>query len=170
VPGATSYEVVVVEVEEGDAAGTGTRAVEGIANDMPPALWSEIPGAALSWTPDSDGAGEASDFTVVNKDGQIVFNVHHDGTTFIEGDLLINGDPAGNLVSLDDVDQLIQSHRVAEHPKIVFVTSQTYTGNLGGHTGADQKCKALALAAGLLGNFKAWISGDGLNEEARATP
>jgi hypothetical protein len=45
--------------------------------------------------------------------------------------------------------------------KTVFVTSQTYTGNLGGPTGADQKCQQLANAAGLSGTYKAWISGVG---------
>jgi hypothetical protein len=42
--------------------------------------------------------------------------------------------------------------------KIVFVTSGTYTGDLGGLTGADEKCAAEATAAGLDGEFKAWLS------------
>ena len=116
---------------------------------------------------DADGDGEDADFTIRNKDGQDVFNVDEDGTTFILGDLAIIGQPLGGLVSLDDVDQLIQAHRVAEHPKIVFVTSSTYSGDLGGLGGADAKCRGLALNAGLLGTFKAWISGDGASEEAR---
>lgn len=40
----------------------------------------------------------------------------------------------------------------------VFVTSATYDGNLGGLQGADQKCKNLAAAAGLGGNWRAWLS------------
>jgi hypothetical protein len=40
----------------------------------------------------------------------------------------------------------------------VFITSVTYDGNLGGLQGADQKCKDLAGAAGLGGNWKAWLS------------
>lgn len=40
----------------------------------------------------------------------------------------------------------------------VFVTSQVYTGDLGGLSGADAKCQALADAAGLDGTFKAWLS------------
>jgi hypothetical protein len=43
-------------------------------------------------------------------------------------------------------------------PKKVFVTSQTYSGNLGGLAGADAKCQQLANAAGLTGTFKAWLS------------
>jgi len=43
-------------------------------------------------------------------------------------------------------------------PKLVFITSITYDGNLGGLTGADSKCQARASAAGLSGTFKAWVS------------
>jgi len=41
---------------------------------------------------------------------------------------------------------------------VAFVTSTTYTANLGGIAGADAKCQARANAAGLPGTFKAWIS------------
>jgi hypothetical protein len=40
----------------------------------------------------------------------------------------------------------------------VFVSSSTYTGNLGGHAGADATCQQLASAAGLGGTWMAWIS------------
>jgi hypothetical protein len=40
----------------------------------------------------------------------------------------------------------------------VFVTSKTFTGNLGGIAGADAKCQALAEAEGLSGTFLAWLS------------
>lgn len=42
--------------------------------------------------------------------------------------------------------------------KTVFVTSESYTGNLGGLAGADQKCNALATTAGLSGTYMAWLS------------
>lgn len=42
--------------------------------------------------------------------------------------------------------------------KIVFVTSETYTGNLGGLQGADAKCQQLAINAGLPGLYMAWLS------------
>lgn len=44
------------------------------------------------------------------------------------------------------------------YARCVFVTSQTYTGNLDGLSGADSKCQELADAAGLSGSFKAWLS------------
>lgn len=42
--------------------------------------------------------------------------------------------------------------------KRVFVTSVRYDGNLGGLVGADAKCQTLAVAAGLPGTYKAWLS------------
>lgn len=42
--------------------------------------------------------------------------------------------------------------------KRVFVTSSSFDGNLGGVAGADGKCLVSAVAAGLGGDWKAWIS------------
>lgn len=43
-------------------------------------------------------------------------------------------------------------------PKTVFVTSTVYSGDLGGLAGADAKCQARAMAAGLDGKYRAWLS------------
>jgi hypothetical protein len=54
--------------------------------------------------------------------------------------------------------------------KIVFISSRTYAGNLGGLAGADAKCQELARAAGLSGTYKAWLSdGKGANPITRFT-
>ncbi len=56
--------------------------------------------------------------------------------------------------------------------KVIFVTSATYTGKLGGLAGADQACQKLAGAAGLAHatTFRAWLS-DGIEPIAdRLTP
>jgi hypothetical protein len=45
-------------------------------------------------------------------------------------------------------------------PKIAFVTSTLYTGNLGGVAGADQKCNERAKAGSQPGTYRAWISDD----------
>lgn len=42
--------------------------------------------------------------------------------------------------------------------KRVFVTSRTFTGALGGLDGANDKCQALAIAAGRSGTYLAWLS------------
>ncbi|TSC68418.1 MAG: Peptidase S8 and S53 subtilisin kexin sedolisin, partial [Parcubacteria group bacterium Gr01-1014_66] len=60
--------------------------------------------------------------------------------------------------------------------KTLFLSSQTYTGNLGGLAGADAKCQALADAAELGGigtptkrTFKAWLSDSVTNARDRLT-
>ncbi|HET9957704.1 MAG TPA: hypothetical protein VFQ61_24570 [Polyangiaceae bacterium] len=52
-----------------------------------------------------------------------------------------------------------------QDPKLVFVTSSLYTGNLGGLSGADAKCNERARAAGLSGTFRAFLS-DGTGSPA----
>jgi len=51
--------------------------------------------------------------------------------------------------------------------KRAFITSTTYTGNLGGLSGADAKCQARANTANLGGVWKAWISGDSISAASR---
>lgn len=45
-------------------------------------------------------------------------------------------------------------------PRVVFATQQTYTGAMGGVSGANDKCQQAADNAGLTGIFKAWLSND----------
>lgn len=42
--------------------------------------------------------------------------------------------------------------------RLVFITSETFQGNLGGLAGADGLCQAAAEATELPGSFKAWLS------------
>lgn len=57
----------------------------------------------------------------------------------------------------------------AGRPKLVFVSSALYGANLGGVAGADAKCQALATAAHLQGNFKAWLSDESGSPSTRFT-
>lgn len=54
---------------------------------------------------------------------------------------------------------------------IAFVSSKTYTGNLGGIDGADEICVTLADAAGLInpGGYRAWLS-VGTNAPSKRIP
>lgn len=52
-------------------------------------------------------------------------------------------------------------------PCTVFLSSVDYQGNLGGLSGADAKCQALAGAAGLPGSYRAWLSDDTSSPSAR---
>jgi hypothetical protein len=51
--------------------------------------------------------------------------------------------------------------------KVAFVTSQVYTGNLGGIAGADAKCQMLAGAAHLTGSFQAWLGNATVSASSR---
>jgi hypothetical protein len=53
--------------------------------------------------------------------------------------------------------------------KYVFVTGTTYSGNLGGLSGADQICQSLANQVGLSGTYKAWLSDSVTNSSSRIT-
>lgn len=53
--------------------------------------------------------------------------------------------------------------------KVIFLSSSSYNGNLGGLQGADDKCQALAAGAGLAGTFKAWLSDGTTSAEDRLT-
>jgi hypothetical protein len=61
--------------------------------------------------------------------------------------------------TLDFTDSATVSVAVTQ-PKIAFVSSQAFTGDLGGLEGADNTCTQLASSAGLSGPYKAWL-GDG---------
>jgi hypothetical protein len=49
-------------------------------------------------------------------------------------------------------------NNICRLPKVVFLSSAKYNGNLGGISGADTKCQGLAIAAGFSGTYKAWLS------------
>jgi len=53
--------------------------------------------------------------------------------------------------------------------KRVFVTSESYTADLGGLAGADAKCQKLADAAKLGGTYRAWLSDSTTHAKYRLT-
>lgn len=69
-----------------------------------------------------------------------------------------DGSPDASPDGAGPVDGGVDADSEPGRDKIVFVTSATYTGNLGGAAGADQKCTSLALSAGRSGLFVAWLS------------
>ncbi len=52
---------------------------------------------------------------------------------------------------------------------LVFLSSQAFTGDLGGTAGADSICQSLATRAGLPGVFKAWLSDSTSSPSTRFT-
>ena len=73
---------------------------------------------------------------------------------------LLDGD--GNCIAITDLSdiqaQLDDLTARVTGSGLVFVTSTTHNGNLGGVAGADAICNARAAAAGLPGSYLAWIS------------
>ncbi|MCA9651783.1 MAG: DUF1554 domain-containing protein [Myxococcales bacterium] len=53
--------------------------------------------------------------------------------------------------------------------RYIFVSSQLYTGNLGGLAGADAECQTLATNAGLPGVYMAWLSTAAASPASRMT-
>ena len=70
-----------------------------------------------------------------------------------------NGQLFGNVQFIDST--------IGVTAKRVFVTSTTYSGNLGGLSGADAKCQASADAASLGGTWKAWLSDTFISASSR---
>ncbi len=69
-----------------------------------------------------------------------------------------SGDAASD-VSGDVIDEAANdASDAAPIHLLVFTTSQTYTGALGGLSGADTTCQSLATQANLPGTYKAWLS------------
>jgi hypothetical protein len=54
-------------------------------------------------------------------------------------------------------------------PNLMFTTSGTYNGNLGGLAGADAKCNTLAQAAGRKGNYRAYLGSSTGTAKSRFT-
>ncbi len=75
----------------------------------------------------------------------------------------------GENLGTDSTEQRRQAAACTPPSKRVFVTSSTYTGNLGGLAGADEKCQQRAVAAGFPGTFRAWLSDSTTSASARLT-
>jgi cysteine-rich repeat protein len=104
-------------------------------------------------------AGElCDDGNLVNTDGCAACKPAKCGDGFVQANVETCDD--GNMVDNDAC-----SNTCKLGPLRVFVSSDTYNGNLGGLAGADQKCIALATAANLGGTWMAWLS-DGVNGPA----
>jgi hypothetical protein len=74
-----------------------------------------------------------------------------------KGGCATTGDVAAISALVDGwLDELLVAASSSE--KTVFISSQSYEGNLGGLAGADAKCAALASTAGLSGTYAAWLS------------
>ena len=85
--------------------------------------------------------------------------------TTLCGNGVLNGGEAcddGNVVDNDGCSSMC-----VRDAAYVFVSSESYDGNLGGVAGADTKCQELADAAKLPGVYQAWLSDDTMAAKER---
>jgi len=82
------------------------------------------------------------------------------------------GDP-GSQVTKEAICQVYADDNLPPPPfcskKIIFLSSQQFTTNLGGLAGADLKCQNAAESAGLNGIYKAWLSDSNISAKDRLT-
>ncbi|MEM7159013.1 MAG: DUF4215 domain-containing protein [Myxococcota bacterium] len=76
------------------------------------------------------------------------------------GDGLIVGNECCDDGNTDDGDGCPGTCQYPGWQRIVFVTEDTFDGNMGGIAGADALCQDAATAVGLPGTFRAWLSDD----------
>ncbi len=87
----------------------------------------------------------------------------HDGQSNMgDGDSFDWGDGSGDTLSPGDPSR--GDAGLPELGNVIFVTSTTHDGNLGGLSGADDICAGLAGGAGLPGNFVAYLSALGAGD------
>ena len=67
------------------------------------------------------------------------------------------GDSYSTFISIGNTQS---THTTTTDEKMVFTTTATFQGNLGGLTGADSACQSAADAEGLEGTYLAWLSDD----------
>jgi hypothetical protein len=80
------------------------------------------------------------------------------------------GDDSGNSENRDANDDFVPFDGAdASTTLIVFVTSTTTTGAIGGLANADIMCQARATSAGLPGKFVAWMSAGSITAQSRIT-
>lgn len=121
------------------------------------AKWSPLPGGGESDFYWACAADIDTDTTIPDTDTN--------AETICSGDQVLHGDGSCGAVSSEEVVTDIQAQldnlallAFGQASAFVFLTSTPYTGNLGGTDGANDKCNAHAAAAGLPGEYKAWVS------------
>lgn len=143
--------------------------IGGLASTSAGYLFDWAPNGAESFINQFEGVvlfpGESFDFEFANlaPTAQVTSGITY--TTSLE--LQLSDAPRLGPVIGSSFDSV--SWTVADNFGLVFVTSQTFNGNLGGLQGADDKCNAEADAAGLVGTYVAWISDSATDARDRTT-
>jgi hypothetical protein len=118
--------------------------------DRCPAVWSNLPITSCSaLASDTQNCGSCGNQC----------NVANATPTCASGSCAIGSCNAGFIDCDNDPSDGCETQGAScPTPKKVFITSTTYSANLGGYAGADARCAAAASGANLTGTFYAWIA------------
>ena len=89
------------------------------------------------------------------------------GSTFGGWSGACSGTSSPCTVTMTQARSVFATFNAPVAPNVMFVTSTTHTGNLGGLAGADAICQARAQAGGLAGTYRAWLSTSTVNANTR---
>jgi hypothetical protein len=96
-------------------------------------------------------------------------NDHAGGDGSAHDAVTIDGPPPHDAPSSEGPAEVGTGDVVVGGTKLVFVSSISLTGDLGGLDGADLKCQTLAKASSRSGTFKAWLSSTTTSAASRLT-
>lgn len=122
-----------------------------------------------------NGSASCSSFGEACQSGSILVTCGSDGCKLgcTQGESITSYDSLGEVCHIDGSQHSCSSSAYGCNEtalcsqKRVFVTNTTYTGNIGGLSGADSNCQSQADAASLGGTWKAWLSDASTNASSR---
>ncbi|MDO8429963.1 MAG: fibronectin type III domain-containing protein, partial [bacterium] len=144
-------------------APTITKAVA--ANARVPIYWS---------TPSSDGGSAITSYKIyrgTSSGGETLLYTVGNLLNYLDYNSIINGITYYYKISaVNNIGESALSNEINVTPNnlaLVFITSSTYSANLGGVAGADSICQVKADSVSLGGSWKAWLSDSNTSAASR---
>jgi hypothetical protein len=129
---------------------------------------SNLPDSLSTSSDDASGGGDAPSSSDAGFDASVTdAGAPQDAGLDAPADVVDSGPPVSCTSTCGAQALCITGFCVAS--RRVFVSTESFTGNLGGTSGADHSCQSLANGAGLGGTWKAWVSDDSTSPSTRFT-
>lgn len=147
----------------------GASGANGSGGGAGGSIWVDAPTITGSGTFDVSGGAGGDGSTTSGGGGAGGYIALYGDSAGFTGSTPVAGGPAGAASSAGGPggDGLVHTASSGMPNNILFVTSQTYTGNRGGLGGADANCQSLAESIGLLANWRAVISDSNVSANER---
>jgi hypothetical protein len=132
-------------------------------------LWlktTALAGGASGIISANGGAGSSSGSNYGGGGGGGRIAIYYTTNTFAGTSSVIGGAASGG-ASVAGGDGTVYTTGAELSPQLIFVTSATYKGNLGGLAGADATCNSLTQTNGLGGSWKAVLSDGSISVASR---